>query len=100
MTSVPLDPAPPRPRARALECPSCGAGIELHAQGWAVSVVCGSCGSVLDATNDTLRILQRHSDGIAVLPRIFRAVRLSVPSACVGAEKSTGSLPSMCSRDG
>ncbi|MCC6245390.1 MAG: DUF4178 domain-containing protein [Gemmatimonadaceae bacterium] len=70
MTSVPLDPAPARPRARSLSCPSCGSGIDLHAQGWAVSVVCGSCGSVLDATNDTLRILQRHQDGIAVLPRI------------------------------
>lgn len=70
MTSIPLDPAPPRPRATSLECPSCGAGIVLHAQGWAVSVVCESCGSVLDATNATLRILQRHDEAITARPRI------------------------------
>ena len=70
MTSIPLDPAPARPRATSLECPSCGAGIVLHAQGWAVSVVCERCGSVLDATNPTLQILQRHDEAILVRPRI------------------------------
>ncbi len=70
MTSVPLDPAPPRPRAVSLSCPSCGAGIELHAQGWAVSVVCASCGSVLDATDKNLRILQRHQEAVRINPRL------------------------------
>ncbi len=70
MTSVPLDPAPPRPRVESLSCPSCGAGIELHAQGWAVSVVCATCGSVLDATDKNLRILQRHQEAVRVNPRL------------------------------
>lgn len=70
MTSASLDPAPPRPRAVSLSCPSCGAGIELHAQGWAVSVVCASCGSVLDATDKNLRILQRHSEAVRVNPML------------------------------
>ncbi len=67
---MPLDSAPPRPRAVSLSCPSCGAGIELHAQGWAVSVVCASCGSVLDATDPNLRVLQRHDEAISVTPRL------------------------------
>jgi len=70
MTSVSLDAAPPRPRAASLSCPSCGAGIALHAQGWAVSVVCESCGSVLDATDSMLRILQRHEEAVSVRPRL------------------------------
>lgn len=57
-------------RAESLSCPSCGAAIALHAQGWAVSVVCASCGSVLDATDPNLRVLQRHQEAIDVAPRI------------------------------
>ncbi len=48
----------PVPRATAFNCPSCGASLELHAQGWAVTVVCGSCGAQLDAANEQLRVLQ------------------------------------------
>ena len=70
MTSVPLDPAPARPRVESLSCPSCGAGIELHAQGWAVSVVCASCGSVLDATDANLRVLQQHERAVRATPRL------------------------------
>ncbi|MBL0169791.1 MAG: DUF4178 domain-containing protein [Gemmatimonadaceae bacterium] len=70
MTGLPLDPAPPRPRAQSLSCPSCGAAIALHAQGWAVTVVCGSCGAVLDAMDPNLRVLQRQADAIAVTPQL------------------------------
>ena len=46
------------PKAAGFNCSSCGAAIELHAQGWAVTVVCGACGAQLDATDENLKILQ------------------------------------------
>ncbi len=70
MTSVPLDPVPARPHVRSLSCPSCGAAIELRAQGWAVSVVCSACGSVLDATDASLRVLQRHREATRINPQL------------------------------
>ena len=75
MTAIPLDPTPARPRAESLSCPSCGAAIALHAQGWAVSVVCASCGSVLDATDPNLRVLQRHQEAVRVTPRLALGTR-------------------------
>jgi hypothetical protein len=62
-------PAPRVPKAAALNCSSCGASIELHAMGWAVSVVCAACGATMDATDANLRILQ-HGDGVRLKPRI------------------------------
>jgi hypothetical protein len=59
----------PVPRATAFNCPSCGASLELHAQGWAVTVVCGSCGAQLDAADEQLRVLQ-YGDKPRLSPRI------------------------------
>ncbi len=70
MSSVPLDPVPARVQASSLSCPSCGAAIAQRAQGWAVTVVCGSCGSVLDATDPNLRVLQQQEDAVRVKPRL------------------------------
>lgn len=56
--------------AASLACPSCGASITLHAQGWAVTVACVTCGSVLDALDPNLRILQRHAERITYTPKI------------------------------
>lgn len=57
------------PRAAALNCTACGAAIALHAMGWAVRVVCASCGATLDATDANLRILQQ-GEGLRFTPRI------------------------------
>lgn len=59
----------PVPQVTGLSCPSCGASIELHAQGWAVSVVCGACGAQLDATDPNLRVLQ-YGERVQLTPRI------------------------------
>ncbi len=62
-------PAARVPKAVGFNCPSCGAAIELHAQGWAVSVVCGTCGAQLDATNENLKVLQ-YGERVSATPRI------------------------------
>ena len=53
-----LPPGPPKPTVKALFCPQCGAAITLRSLGQAVSVVCESCHSILDAKNPHLQILQ------------------------------------------
>src|SRR6266705_4626186 len=50
---------PPKPQAKALKCPKCGAAIVFHYFGQAVTVVCASCHSILDAKDPNLAILQQ-----------------------------------------
>lgn len=54
----------------AFSCPNCGASITMQAQGWSVTVACGTCGSVLDALHPTLRVLQRHAERLTFTPKI------------------------------
>lgn len=56
--SPPLS-SPPKPQAKALNCPKCGAAITLRSFGQAETVVCGSCHSILDAKDPTLAIVQQ-----------------------------------------
>jgi hypothetical protein len=50
---------PPRPQAKALNCPKCGAAIVLRSFGQAETVVCSSCRAILDAKDPNLAILQQ-----------------------------------------
>jgi hypothetical protein len=52
-------PGPPKPQAKALNCPKCGAAIVLRSFGQAETVVCGSCHSILDAKDPNFAILQQ-----------------------------------------
>jgi hypothetical protein len=54
----PLSPAP-KPQAKGLNCPKCGAAITLRCFGQAETVVCGSCHAILDAKDPNLSILQQ-----------------------------------------
>ena len=47
------------PAIKGLNCPSCGAAIELRAGTVTQTVVCGSCHAVLDAQDPNLRVLQQ-----------------------------------------
>lgn len=42
----------------ALNCPSCGAIVNLHAAGQTMAAVCGSCGGLIDTANPQLRLIQ------------------------------------------
>ena len=49
----------PSVQSRALNCPSCGAPLTVRSFEQAVTVVCGSCHSILDAKDPGLKILQQ-----------------------------------------
>ncbi len=57
--STPPLSGPPKPQAKALNCPKCGAAIVLRSFGQAETVVCASCHSILDAKDPNLAILQQ-----------------------------------------
>lgn len=52
-------------RARALNCPSCGAPVVVRAAGLSVSVICGNCGSTLDATDPALGLIHQSHAALA-----------------------------------
>ena len=47
------------PQVKSLNCPSCGATLTLRSFGQAVTIVCDSCHSILDAQDPKLQILQK-----------------------------------------
>lgn len=48
-----------RIRAAGLNCPQCGSAVELRTGALAQVVACKSCGSILDATDPNLQVLQQ-----------------------------------------
>lgn len=48
-----------KPHVTSLNCPGCGASLSVRSFGNAVTIVCDSCHSVLDAQDPKLKILQR-----------------------------------------
>jgi hypothetical protein len=53
-------PTPPsKPQVRALNCPGCGAALIVRSFNNAVTIVCESCHSILDAKDPNLQILQQ-----------------------------------------
>lgn len=58
-TGVPPLSGPPKPQAKGLNCPKCGAAIVLRSFGQAQTVVCASCHCILDAKDPNLAILQQ-----------------------------------------
>ena len=62
--------APSAREVRTLRCPQCGGAVTVRAVGRTVSVACGSCGSVLDAQDPGLRVLQSFQQRVTHTPRI------------------------------
>ncbi|MFL5582214.1 MAG: DUF4178 domain-containing protein [Gemmatimonadaceae bacterium] len=50
------------PKLRALDCPQCGGPVTVRTFGHALNVTCPQCGSVLDATDPRVRVLQQSAN--------------------------------------
>jgi hypothetical protein len=55
---------------RALNCPSCGAAVEIRGHGRTMTAVCVQCLSVLDLTSPALAVLQQFQAKQRVIPLI------------------------------
>ena len=58
------------PKLAGFNCPNCGAPVEMRTFGQAVSVVCPSCHSVLDAKDPNFAILQKAQAAQRIEPQI------------------------------
>jgi hypothetical protein len=58
------------PSLKGLNCPNCGAAIELRSGELAQTVACSSCAAVLDAKDPNLRVLQEFKGKIRWTPLI------------------------------
>lgn len=52
---------------RSLSCPACGGTIALRAAGYTVTLACEYCGTLIDATDPTARIITRYHEAQASL---------------------------------
>lgn len=70
----------------ALNCPACGAAIELQAAGLTVRALCGHCGSLLDTGNPQLQVVERSiaSQPKMLIPLGRRGTFEGVEYACIG----------------
>ncbi len=59
----------PAGAVKSLQCPSCGGPIALHDKA-VLSVACPSCLTILDAENESLRILQKVRETLTMEPRL------------------------------
>ncbi|MEQ1948035.1 MAG: DUF4178 domain-containing protein [Bryobacteraceae bacterium] len=72
--SASIPPLPPQapartpqtgaPPVRTVFCQNCGGSVKINFVGRTVNVVCGSCGSILDAADPNVRVLQGAQDAI------------------------------------
>src|SRR3989338_6727427 len=76
----------------AIQCPSCGAAIELHAPG-ILRVTCGSCHSLLDKDNERVKVLNKFSEKKIIDPFIPLGTEgkfKGVPYRVIGFLRRTG----------
>lgn len=67
------------PQVKSLNCPGCGASLTVRSFGNAITVICSSCHSVLDAQDPKLKILQQfHASANEDPPLIPLGVRGSI----------------------
>lgn len=70
MVAAPAPRKPMAPAVRALNCPQCAASLSVRTFGQAVTIVCGSCLSVLDAQDPQLQAVQQFTAKQRVEPLI------------------------------
>ncbi len=80
--ALPPSSGPPKPQVKAMNCAKCGGAIVMRTFGQAVTVVCGGCGSILDATDPNLQILQQFE-------RVTGAVKPYIPLGTRGKIRGT-----------
>ena len=61
---------PAAPQVKAINCPNCGAGVELRGMGQSVSAVCVQCLSIIDTKDPNLTILQTFESRQRIRPLI------------------------------
>jgi hypothetical protein len=85
--------SPATPHVKAMNCPGCGAALTLRSFTQAVTVVCESCHSILDAQDPQLKILQQFKKATGenppMIPLGTRGKIHGTPYEAVGFQRRT-----------
>lgn len=76
-----------RHQTNALNCPTCGAAVALRAAGFSLAAACGSCGSIIDAANPQLQLIDGANRKQVIKPLIELGTRGSFGNTefeCIG----------------
>src|ERR1022692_3458810 len=85
-------PAGPVTLTRALNCPSCGAALQMRAAGHSLEIICDNCKSVLDATDPSYQVLRRFESKMRfqpIIPLGTRGTLAGVLWEAIGAQVRT-----------
>lgn len=67
---ITIGPEAKPPPPKVFNCPGCGAGITIRAQGHTVAVTCRACGSLVDAADENHQILSKAQKNLKIDPLI------------------------------
>ena len=56
--------------AKSFQCPGCGSSLTIRAKGYTETLVCGTCGSIIDITDENFRILSKFKAKVKHEPLI------------------------------
>lgn len=65
-----VSPAPPAPRVKTLKCPHCAHPLTVRGLEQTEAAACQACGSVIDLTDENLRILSTYQSKLKYKPLI------------------------------
>ncbi len=65
----PLPPVAP-PQVKSLHCPNCGASLTIRGLAQTESIACGSCGAIIDLTDENFRIIATYQAQVKHEPLI------------------------------
>jgi hypothetical protein len=68
--NMPLLAPPPAPKIKTFQCPGCGGPLTIRGMEQTKSIACGSCGSVIDITDENFRIIDTFQSKTKVQPLI------------------------------
>jgi hypothetical protein len=74
-------PSGPVALSKALNCPGCGASLEMRAAGHSLTVICGHCGAMLDAKDPQFRVLEQFQARTKIVPKIPLGTRGKLDNA-------------------
>ena len=86
-------PAAPAVQVKSLKCPNCGAQVAVRSFEHAVTVVCRSCHSILDAKDPNVRVLQQFKAAVGeaspLIPLGARGKLRGVDYVAIGFQRRT-----------
>lgn len=65
-----LTPSKPASAPKVFNCPACGGGVVIRAQGHSVAVACRACGSIIDVADENYSVLAKAHKKLQIEPLI------------------------------